>query len=109
MPISYSLQIANLQVLPQYGEYTDIVWSVGWIYYGTDGDLTTGVSGTTPVDMTLGCNVTPFADLPEATVLSWVMRDTDPAVWPAAQHQINEWFRQQYTDSSVSVPPPWTG
>lgn len=107
MVIAYTLQITKLQVLPQYEGYDDIVWAVEWHYAGTDGDLTMGVDGTTPLNMTLGCNVTPLADLSESTVMYWVQRDTDLSVWSVAQHQIADWFRQQYAQSAVSVVPPW--
>lgn len=107
MAITYTLQITELQVLPRYEGHDDIVCAVRWHYAGTDGDLTMGVAGTTPLDMTLGCNVTPLADIPESTVMSWVQRDTDLSVWSVAQQQIADWFREQYAQSAVSVAPPW--
>lgn len=107
MAVEYTLTITNLQTLPEYQGCKDIVWAVGWTYSGTDGTYTMNVTGTTPVNLDLGCDVTPYKDLAENIVMAWVMRDTDPAVWVSAQQQITAWLQEQYAQTAVTLSLPW--
>lgn len=107
MAVEYTLTVNGLQTLPEYQGQSDVVWAVDWTYTGTDGVFTMNVTGTTPVDLNLGCDVTSFAALTETTVTSWIMRDTNPDVWVAARQQITEWLEGQYSQVATTLPPPW--
>jgi hypothetical protein len=109
MSIEYSLTITRLQTLNDYQGYSGVVCAVDWSYTGTDGAFAMSVTGTTPLNLDLGCEITPYEALPEATVIGWVYRDTNPEVWLTAQQQITAWLHEQYALVAVVRDPPWVG
>lgn len=103
MAITYTLNITEMQVVPQAEGQTDVVVNVGWAYVGSDGTNTAAFGGTTPVTYTQGSAFTPYAELTQEQVAGWVL-----AAWGPEQTEM----QQQAIAKHLKVrnaPLPWVG
>ena len=107
MAIQYTTTISSLKVFTEYQGYSDVVYALDWVYTGTDGTFTMNVTGTTPISVDLGAQVTPYADISESTAMSWLLTTTNPEVWSDAQAQISAWITEQYAQNGTVLSPPW--
>lgn len=96
--------VTAMNCYPQEGGNTDVVFTVHWTCSGVDGDYTASVYNTASVPTPEG-SFTPYSDLTEQQVLTWVWANgvdkdaTEAAVQQQIQNQINP--------PVVTPPLPW--
>ncbi len=101
MAISYSLKITQMDVEPQVEGQENVVVSAHWAYTGTENGKSVGYGNKTSFTYVPGSPFTPYADLTEEQVVSWVM-----AAW-------SEKEKATYDDivanalKSQAEPLPW--
>ena len=115
---TFTWSINNLTAFPQLSGYDDVIFKVNWSLQGTEiCDITnyfTGASGTKtytaisngeinlfPLDLE---NFTPYADLTEDQVLSWILPHLDV---PALTANLQQLIDDQKDPAEINLPPPW--
>lgn len=76
MSITYTTTVPSMLVAKSVGNYTDVVTAVNWTVVATDGTYYAQQSGSSDVGPVDPNDFTPYADLTEEHVLSWI---ADPA------------------------------
>lgn len=72
--ITYSLKITDMQVAPQAAGQENVVVKAHWAYTGTtDDNRTAGFGGSTDLVYTEGGPFTPYSELTEEQVQTWVL------------------------------------
>lgn len=108
MSITYKYSVNQLECYPTYESQTDVVFTVVWSYRGVDADgVNSARGGRTEVTYNAGAPFTPFNELTEAQVLSWV--NITPEQQAAMEAEIAgdiEWQKNQ-TNEPVIPPLPW--
>lgn len=99
--MEYSYKITNTYCYAApYENMENMVFSVQWIYTGTDGTYSSNINGCTTIPFNPDIEYTPFDDLTEQQVISWVEQNTDPASLSEMQAKIESDILEQ------SAPPP---
>jgi hypothetical protein len=101
MAVTYTLNVTQMDCLPQAEGQTDVVYLVHWAYVGSDGNNTAAFGGTTPVTYTAGTPFTPYADLTQEQVAGWVL-----AAWTPEQTQSYQTIISNQL-ALLSPPLPW--
>lgn len=97
--------IENMATQLQVDSYSDVVIEVGWSCTGTDGTYYAIVPGLTRVTFAGGSDFTPYADLTQDQVLSWI--------WSAGVDKVNveldlaSQIELQVNPPIVVLPLPW--
>jgi hypothetical protein len=96
--------VAVMDCYPQVGDNTDVVFTVHWTCAGDDGTYSTFICSTCSLPLPSD-TFTPYADLTEAQVLSWIWANgVDKAATEAAIEQ----KVQNKTFPNIVVPVlPW--
>jgi len=106
MSISYTWSVQNMSSQVQLDGYTDVVVEVAWSCTGNDGTYYAAISGLTRVTFDSSSTYTPYADLTEEQVLTWVYSSgVDEA---SVQAQIDNQIELQINPPIVMLPLPWT-
>jgi hypothetical protein len=109
MTIEYTTKISNIYCYPKYQTFENAVFNVLWNYTGTDGTFTATVNGNTSIPFDGSAKYTPFDQLTEQEVISWVNTITEASVWAEAQEKITNSITQQSTPPEVINPTlPWS-
>ena len=69
--ITYNWNCKTVDVHPQDGEYTDVVYNVHYYVTGVDGDYSSSVIGTQNVLLSEGGDFIPFEDLTNEIIVEW--------------------------------------
>lgn len=107
MAISYATSVVALTCYPEFAGLQDVVFDVAWTMTGTDGVRTAEYRSKTSVPYTAGSQFTPYAQLTEPQVLSWIDRYTSPGELTAARAFIDNGISSQSALSTASPPLPW--
>ena len=106
MSISYTWTVENMSSQVQLDGYTDVVVQVAWSCTGTDGTYFATIPGLTRVTFGGGPDFTPYADLTEEQVLTWVW--SSGVDQSSVQAQIDNQIELQINPPIVMLPLPWT-
>jgi len=105
MSISYTWTVQDMASQVQLDGYTDVVVQVGWACSGTNGVYSATIPGLTRIAFNDTSTYTPYADLTEEQVLSWVWSSgVDEA---GVQAQIDTQIELQINPPIVMLPLPW--
>lgn len=97
--------VTAMDCYPQEGSEADVVFTVHWTCAGTDGTYNASVYSTCSVPTPEGA-FTPYADLTQAQVLSWIWANgVDQAVTEAA---VEQQIQALINPTVVTPPLPWT-
>ena len=91
---------------PQAEGYTDVVITVNWACNGTDGTYAAATVGSTGVKLDPNAPYTPYEDLTEAQVISWVWETMGPEQVEAVQNGIAQKIANDYYTPTI-LPNPW--
>lgn len=106
--MEYSYKITNIYCYPTYESQENTVFNVLWIYSGTDGTYSSSTNGYTMIPFNPDIEYTPFDDLSEEQVISWVEQNTDPALLSEMRAQIDADVLAQSSPPPVINPVlPW--
>lgn len=72
MPTTYTWSVIQMDAYPELDGNTDVVFTVHWTLTGTDGTHTAGVYGSVGVTVDPDAPFTPYVDLTQEQVISWV-------------------------------------
>lgn len=103
MTINYVTVVNSMIVARSVGAYQDVVTAVNWSVVGSDGTYNSQINGTTAVGPVDPNDFTPYPDLTEQHVLSWI---ADPST-PEVQAQIAESVNNQ-AGAQVLMDVPWS-
>lgn len=105
MTTEYTRSILNLPCYAEIDGNSDVVFSVGWLLIGTDGNFSASWNMTTQVPYVAGDPFIPYADLTETEVNAWIDQYTPQEQITQAETYIQNSITTQQT---VVVPPlPW--
>ena len=94
MATTYTWSVTAIECYPQSEGETDVVFTVHWTCFGTDGTYNAYVYSTCSVPAPTG-SFTPYADLTQDQVLGWIWADgvdkdaTESSVAQQIQNQVN--------------------
>jgi hypothetical protein len=94
MATTYTWSVTAMNCYPQSEGETDVVFTVHWTCFGTDGTYNGSVYSTCSVPAPTG-SFTPYADLTQDQVLGWIWADgvdkdaTEASVAQQIQNQVN--------------------
>jgi len=103
MSITYTTSVTSMQVAKSMGGYDDVVTAVNWVVAASDGTYFAQGSGVSPVGPIDPADFTPYSDLTQEHVLSWI---SDPAT-PELQASLADNITVQVT-AVISMTPPWS-
>lgn len=103
MTITYTTTVVSLPTAKSLDGLTDVVTSVNTLVTATDGTYIAQSAASTPVDSPDPTDFTPFADLTEEQVLSWIPDPASPEVMAA----LTENVEGQANPPISTLPPPW--
>ena len=106
MSISYTWAVQNMSSQVQLEGYTDVVVEVAWSCTGADGSFLATVSGLTRITFNDTSIYTPYADLTEEQVLTWVW--SSGVDQTSVQTEIDTQIELQINPPIVVLPLPWT-
>lgn len=106
MSISYTWSIENMAAQKQLDGYTDVVIEVAWTCSGTNGTYYANIPGLTRVTFTGSSDFTPYSDLTEDQVLSWIWSSGVDQM--SVQAQIDNQIELQINPPIVILPLPWS-
>jgi hypothetical protein len=89
----------------QLNDYTDVVVEAAWTCTGTDGTYYAAISGLTRIIFDGGPDYTPYTDLTEEQVLSWIY--SSGVDQSSVQAQIDNQIELQVNPPIVVLPLPW--
>jgi hypothetical protein len=105
MSISYTWTVENMSSQVQLDGYTDVVVQVAWSCTGADGTYFATIPGLTRVTFAGTSDFTPYADLTEEQVLTWVW--SSGVDQSSVQAQIDNQIELQINPPIVVLPLPW--
>jgi len=94
MATTYTWSVTQMNCYPQSEGETDVVFTVHWTCFGTDGTYNGSAYSTCSVPAPTG-SFTPYADLTQDQVLGWIWADgvdkdaTEASVAQQIQNQVN--------------------
>jgi hypothetical protein len=111
--ITYTWQIERLDAAPAEGDLHDVVRKIHWRLFGSDGTNTMDLYGDVPLGDADPADFTAYADLNEATVITWLEAAIDarageeePTV--AQMHTgLAGMLAAKRTPAVVPMAPPW--
>ena len=105
MSATITWTITAMDCYPQAEGQTDVVFTCHWTCSGVQDTYSASVYSTCSVTYTAGSPYTPYADLTQNEVLSWIWASgVDQAATEAA---VNQQIAQQINPSVVQPPLPW--
>jgi hypothetical protein len=104
---TYTLTPTTMVNYPQAEGQQDVVFRVVWNYSGVDGDYTSSFSGQTDLMYMAGTPFTPYAQLTQDQVVSWVLAAWGPEGTAANQAQIDAAIALEKNPPTQVLPLPW--
>jgi hypothetical protein len=104
MANTYTTFVTNLIVAPVLDNLFGVVTEVNWRVMGTDGTYNAFVDGVSSVPSPNPENYTPYQNLSQGQVLSWIPNPATPDVIA----QLDADIASQAAQSNVTMSPPWS-
>lgn len=105
--ITYSWNIIQLDCYPEYNGETDVVFNVWWSYNGIDGLFASGIPGETEIKLNTSESFTPYNQLTQDEVVSWIINVIGQPAVTEMENQISSQIQQEKTPTFISPPLPW--
>ena len=110
MSNTYVWTFPQLDVYPAYAELTNVVFTVHWILVGSSDSVppvTAQCYGTQAVAYAAGSPFTPYTDLTQAQVQTWVIDAMGPDMVAAYYSNIDQQIANITNPPSQNLTPPW--
>lgn len=111
--VTYAWRIERLDAAPREGRQRNVVHNIHWRLLGTDGVNTLDLYGTVPLSEPNPKDFTPYDELTEESVVSWLEAaiDANAGAENATVAQMRESLARmlaaQRKPSVVPMPAPW--
>jgi hypothetical protein len=96
-----------MNAYPELDGKTDVVFTVHWTLTGTDGTHTAGVYGSVGVTVDSDAPFTPYADLTQEQVISWVQSALGAEQVAAYEANVAKQIDDLADPPVVTPPLPW--
>jgi len=106
MAITYVTNVNAVSCYPVQ-PHPDCVFSVAWVVSGTDGTYNASAYGSTDIPYVASDVYIPYADLTQATVVSWVNQYGAAEVAKAQAKVADAIAVEQAPNTPTSPPLPW--
>jgi hypothetical protein len=106
--ITYSWTITALNSYPQYQGEQDVVFAIFATYVGTDGTYSSNVSIMQSLILDNTSTFTPYADLTENQVITWLLTSLTPQQIDQMQAKIAAQISADNQPPFVQLPLPWS-
>lgn len=107
MTITTNWKIDSIECLTQVGELTDVVYTLHWRLYATDGTMETSIYGSCVVELDPEANFIPYEELDEATAVSWVHGKMGAEEVTRAENSVTAALENLLSPKVVITPLPW--
>jgi hypothetical protein len=107
MPATYTWSVIQMNAYPELDGKTDVVFTVHWTLTGTDGTHTAGVYGSVGVTVDSDAPFTPYADLTQEQVISWVQSALGAEQVAAYEANVAKQIDDLADPPVVTPPLPW--
>ena len=107
MAITNTWGVAQMDAYPEYEGEPDVVFTVHWTLNGTDGTYIGSVYGSVGVSVSTSGAFTPYADLTEAQVVSWVQDALGDEQVAAYEANVAQQIADQINPPVVTPQLPW--
>ena len=107
MAIIYSWIVEQLDCYPEHDDHVNVVSVAHWRYAATDETNTTSVYGTVNISFEASEPFTPFEQLTQPQVISWVHDALGTAKIDALTDTLNLQLQNMIQPTIVSPPLPW--
>lgn len=108
MAITNTWAVVQMDAYPEYEGEPDVVFTVHWTLTGTDGTYSGSVYGSVGVSLAEGATFTPYADLTEAQVISWVQDALGEDAVMGYEANVAQQIADQIDPPVVTPPLPWS-
>jgi hypothetical protein len=92
---------------PEVDGKQDVVFQVGWVCSGTDGQFNAASYGVTDLTLDPAAPFTPYAQLTMEQVLGWVFAVIGEQGIADAQAKVDASIASQTAPTTVTPPLPW--
>lgn len=107
MTITTNWKIEGVDCLTQVGEYADVVYTIHWRVFATDGTDTTSVYSSCIISFVEGGNFTPYQNLTEEQVLEWTFASLGEEGKTKAEQAAVSALEDIISPKIISNPLPW--
>lgn len=108
MANTYSWTFSAFDCYPEHAGATDVVFTVHWTRYATDGEgHTASIYGTVGVQYEEGQDFVPFGELTPEIVASWVTEALGAEAVAAQEVALDQLIQNQITPPVVTRSAPW--
>lgn len=108
MDISYSFKVTNIYCYPTYQSLENLVFTVIWDFIGSDGTYSSNVLGSTEIPYDSNAEYTPYQNLTEQEVISWIEQYIDPETLQNAKDLITSRIEEASRPPAIINPKlPW--
>lgn len=104
---TYLWSISALDCKPEEDGYKDCVITAHWRVDATDGIYTAGVYGTQSFSLNTEGDFTPFEDLTQEQVVTWVQESMGIDAVTALQENLDKQIDDQIDPPIITPPLPW--
>jgi hypothetical protein len=108
MAITNVWSIQQLNCYPELDGETDVVFTCHWVLNGTDGAYAGSVYGSVGVSTSSSGAFTPYEDLTEAQVVSWVQDALGEEQVLSYEENVAQQIDNQVNPPVVTPPLPWS-
>jgi hypothetical protein len=100
--------IVSIECKPLEGTLSNVATVAHWTLSDTDGELTASVYGSQSLPEADPADFTPYEDLTEATVVSWVQAAMGEEQVAAYEANVTAQLETLANPPVVSLPVPWS-
>jgi hypothetical protein len=108
MAITNTWSVVSLDCYPELDGETDVVFTCHWVLSGTDGTYNGSVYGSVGVSIDPDAPFTPYADLTQAQVVSWVQDALGEEQVASYEANVAQQIADQQDPPVVTPPLPWS-
>ena len=102
---SFTWTIQSMLAYPQEAGEIDVVYQINWQCNANDGGYQANKFGSVPVTYTAGTSFTPYADLTQEQIWSWINPSIDRS---EIEINLQAMIDTQKTPPVVNLPLPWS-
>lgn len=104
--IEYTWKIEELATIPQAGGYVDVVVRAFWTVTGSDGEFIGSFRGLTDFTLDETKNFTPFEEIAESQIISWVKEAITPDRLQIIEAEITAQIEAEKNPPTQPQPQP---
>jgi hypothetical protein len=106
MAVSFAWKVERLECRPQVGALVNVVSKVHWRIFDSEAAVQT-IYGVVEVELDESEAFTPFEELTEETVVSWVQGKLGEEKIAALETSLTQAVNARIDPPVVDMPPPW--